>query len=83
MGVDWGQAGMIGGLGFGLVFFVLSSLAVAMWFVGWAFRKFENIQSKPSIAKETRIQKKKGPTKKGIIPEHKPKSNIDDFDSYE
>ena len=34
MGVDWGFAGQIGGIGFGLVFVVLIILAVAIWLVG-------------------------------------------------
>jgi len=34
MPVDWGFAGQIGGIGFGLVFLVLVILAVAIWIVG-------------------------------------------------
>jgi len=34
MGVDWGLAGQIGGLGFTLVFVVLLALALAVWLVG-------------------------------------------------
>jgi Na+-transporting methylmalonyl-CoA/oxaloacetate decarboxylase gamma subunit len=34
MGVDWGLAGQIGGLGFTLVFVVLLVLALAVWLVG-------------------------------------------------
>jgi Na+-transporting methylmalonyl-CoA/oxaloacetate decarboxylase gamma subunit len=37
--VDWGFAGQIGGLGFGLVFVVLAILAVAIWLVGLVLRK--------------------------------------------
>ncbi len=32
--VDWGQAGQIGGVGFGLVFVILIILAVVIWLVG-------------------------------------------------
>ena len=39
MTVDWGFAGQIGGLGFGLVFAVLIILAVAIWLVGFILRK--------------------------------------------
>ena len=34
MGIDWGLAGQIGGVGFGLVFTVLIILALAIWLVG-------------------------------------------------
>ena len=34
MAVDWGFAGQIGGIGFGLVFAVLIILALAIWLVG-------------------------------------------------
>ena len=39
MGVDWGLAGQIGGIGFGLVFVVLTVLALAIWLVGWVLSK--------------------------------------------
>ena len=39
MGVDWGLAGQIGGIGFGLVFVVLTVLALAIWLVGLVLRK--------------------------------------------
>ena len=34
MTVDWGFAGQIGGIGFGLVFAVLIILALAIWLTG-------------------------------------------------
>jgi Na+-transporting methylmalonyl-CoA/oxaloacetate decarboxylase gamma subunit len=34
MDIDWGRALEIGGLGFGLVFGVLTLLAFSMWFSG-------------------------------------------------
>jgi Na+-transporting methylmalonyl-CoA/oxaloacetate decarboxylase gamma subunit len=34
MTVDWGFAGQIGGIGFGLVFAVLVILALAIWLTG-------------------------------------------------
>ena len=40
MGVDWGLAGQIGGIGFGLVFVVLTVLALAIWLVGLVLSKF-------------------------------------------
>ncbi len=39
MGVDWGLAGQIGGIGFGLVFVVLTVLALAIWLVGLVLSK--------------------------------------------
>ena len=39
MAVDWGFAGQVGGIGFGLVFAVLIILAVAIWIVGFIFSK--------------------------------------------
>ena len=40
MAVDWGLAGKIGGVGFGLVFAVLVILAVAIWLTGLIIRRF-------------------------------------------
>ncbi len=39
MAVDWGFAGQVGGVGFGLVFAVLIILAIAVWLVGLVLRK--------------------------------------------
>ena len=39
MGVDWSLAGQIGGIGFGLVFVVLTVLALAIWLVGLVLSK--------------------------------------------
>jgi Na+-transporting methylmalonyl-CoA/oxaloacetate decarboxylase gamma subunit len=39
MAVDWGFAGQVGGVGFGLVFAVLIILAVVIWLVGLGLRK--------------------------------------------
>ena len=39
MAVDWGFAGQIGGVGFGLVFLVLIILAVVIWLVGLILSK--------------------------------------------
>ncbi len=39
MPIDWGFAGQIGGIGFSLVFIVLSILALAIWLVGIVLRK--------------------------------------------
>jgi len=53
MGVDWGLAGQIGGLGFTLVFVVLLVLALAVWLVGL-------IISKATASKGETGNKKKG-----------------------
>jgi Na+-transporting methylmalonyl-CoA/oxaloacetate decarboxylase gamma subunit len=41
MGIDWGFAGQIGGIGFGMVFAVLLILAIILWLVGLVFRKID------------------------------------------
>jgi len=53
MGVDWGLAGQIGGLGFTLVFAVLLILALAVWLTGL-------IISKATASKGEASNKKKG-----------------------
>jgi len=53
MAVDWGFAGQVGGVGFGLVFVVLILLAVAIWLVGL-------ILSKIGAGKAEAEEKKKG-----------------------
>jgi len=39
MAIDWGFAGQIGGVGFGLVFVVLIILAIAIWLVGLVLKR--------------------------------------------
>ena len=34
MGVDWGFAGQVGGMGFGMVFGLLIILAIVIWLTG-------------------------------------------------
>ncbi len=53
MTVDWGFAGQIGGIGFGLVFAVLIILALAIWLTGL-------VLSKMSTSKAEASDKKKG-----------------------
>ena len=53
MAVDWGFAGQIGGVGFGLVFAVLVILALVVWLVGLML-------SKVSPGKSETDNKKKG-----------------------
>jgi len=40
MEIDWGFARMVGGVGFGGVFTVLVILALVIWLMGLAIRKF-------------------------------------------
>ncbi len=52
MAVDWGLAGQIGGIGFGLVFMVLIILAVAIWLVGVVLSKIGTREAKTGDKKE-------------------------------
>ncbi len=52
MGVDWGFAGQIGGVGFGMVFMLLIILAVVIWLVGVVLSKINTSKG------ETRNKKK-------------------------
>ncbi len=53
MGVDWGLAGQVGGVGFGIVFALLIILAVVIWLVGLVLSKF-------SVPKDDTNDKEKG-----------------------
>jgi Na+-transporting methylmalonyl-CoA/oxaloacetate decarboxylase gamma subunit len=39
MGIDWGFAGQVGGVGFGMVFALLIILAVVIWLTGVVINK--------------------------------------------
>jgi len=43
MEIDWGFAWQVAGLGFGLVFVVLSILSAAMWLVGLVIRSISGM----------------------------------------
>ena len=53
MGVDWGFAGQVGGVGFGMVFLLLIILAVVIWLVGVVLNRI-------SLAKDKTGNKKEG-----------------------
>lgn len=53
MGVDWGFAGQVGGIGFGMVFALLIVLAVVIWLVGL-------VLSKINVPKDDTNDKEKG-----------------------
>jgi Na+-transporting methylmalonyl-CoA/oxaloacetate decarboxylase gamma subunit len=52
MAVDWGLAGQIGGIGFGLVFAVLVILAVAVWLTGLIISKIGARKTETGDSKE-------------------------------
>ena len=41
MEIDWGQALQIGGIGFGMVFVVLTILAITVWLIGLLLMKMD------------------------------------------
>ncbi|MBA7477606.1 hypothetical protein ES707_13018 [subsurface metagenome] len=45
--LDWGFAGLVGGIGFGVVFAVLIILAGVIWLVGKIFGKTSTNKSEP------------------------------------
>ena len=51
MVIDWGEAVRIGLVGFGVVFFILVLLAVAIWLNGIVARKMESKKEEPAAAK--------------------------------
>ncbi len=53
MGVDWGFAGQVGGVGFGMVFGLLIILAVVIWLTG-------KVVNKTSAGKNENDNAKKG-----------------------
>ncbi|MFC1933056.1 OadG family protein [Chloroflexota bacterium] len=52
MAVDWGLAGRIGGMGFGMVFAVLIILAVAIWLTGLVISKVSSSEDETSNSKK-------------------------------
>jgi Na+-transporting methylmalonyl-CoA/oxaloacetate decarboxylase gamma subunit len=42
--MNWGQALLIAGKGFGTVFLILVILAVVTWLIGLAFRRFGRVR---------------------------------------
>jgi Na+-transporting methylmalonyl-CoA/oxaloacetate decarboxylase gamma subunit len=52
MTVDWGFAGQIGGMGFGLVFGVLIILALAIWLTGLIISRIGSGQTEANDKKK-------------------------------
>jgi len=48
MGIDWGFAGQVGGVGFGMVFALLIILAVVIWLTGVVLNKISVRNSETS-----------------------------------
>ena len=46
MGVDWGFAGQVGGVGFGMVFALLIILAIVIWITGLLVNKTTSDKNK-------------------------------------
>jgi len=51
MGIDWGFAGQVGGVGFAMVFALLVILAVVIWLTGKVVNKTSNNASKTDDTK--------------------------------
>ena len=50
--IDWAFAWKIGGIGFGMVFFVLIILAIILWLVGMIFKKMGTKEEKTGDSKK-------------------------------
>ena len=60
MTIDWGEAGLLAGRGFGAVFLILIILAVVTWLVGFVFQRIKRGQeeAKSAAGAETAKTKK-------------------------
>lgn len=54
MTIDWGFAGQIGGIGFGMVFAVLIILAVAIWLIGLVVSRISTGEGKADDSKDSK-----------------------------
>ena len=52
MGIDWGFAGQVGGVGFGMVFLLLVILAVVIWLTGLVLSKIGTGKAEASNKKK-------------------------------
>ena len=52
MGVDWGFAGQIGGVGFGMVFMLLIILTIVIWLTGIVLSKISTGKGRTGDRKE-------------------------------
>ena len=52
MGVPWGQAAQVGGVGFGMVFLLLIILAIVVWLTSLALTKISASKSEADTEKK-------------------------------
>lgn len=57
MTINWGEAGLLAGRGFGTVFLILIIIAVVTWLVGFVFRRIKKRQEKAKSAAEAETAK--------------------------
>ncbi|MFC1908593.1 OadG family protein [Chloroflexota bacterium] len=52
MGVDWGFSGLVGGVGFSMVFALLIILAVVIWLTGRIVNRTSSVRDENESTKE-------------------------------
>jgi len=57
MTINWGEAGLLAGRGFGAVFLILIIIAVVTWLVGFVFQRIKKKQEKAKSAAEAETAK--------------------------
>ncbi len=57
MTINWGEAGLLAGRGFGAVCLILIIIAVVTWLVGFVFQKIKKRQEKAKSAAEVETAK--------------------------
>jgi Na+-transporting methylmalonyl-CoA/oxaloacetate decarboxylase gamma subunit len=57
MAINWGEAGLLAGRGFGAVFLMLIIIAVVTWLVGFIFQRIKKRQEKAKSAAEAETTK--------------------------
>lgn len=57
MTINWGEAGLLAGRGFGAVFLMLIIIAVVTWLVGFVFQRIKKRQEKAKSAAEAETAK--------------------------
>lgn len=57
MTINWGEAGLLAGRGFGAVFLILIIIAVVTWLVGFVFQRIKKKKEKAKSAAEAETAK--------------------------
>lgn len=57
MTINWGEAGLLAGRGFGAVFLMLIIIAVVTWLVGFVFQRIKKRKEKAKSAAEAETTK--------------------------